>query len=99
MFTCCCLQLSYAANVSEGAAVGDAVARVAAKDRDSGHLGAVRYAIVAERNAEGAVPFAIGEESGVIVLREKLDYERRKEYTFKVYGSYSNPVVYGNSCR
>ncbi|KAJ7327360.1 condensed mesenchymal cell proliferation [Desmophyllum pertusum] len=72
---------SFFVNVPEKQAVGSVVTTVTAKDIDAGQNGRVRYTI--DQGNSGKV-FEINVTSGVIVLRKRLDFERRSKYQLRV---------------
>ncbi|XP_075056154.1 protocadherin Fat 4 [Mixophyes fleayi] len=68
----------YQARVEEDAPVGSSVLKVEATDRDDGDNAAIMYQL-----AEGT-PFQIDPESGLVTIREPLDYESRRQYTLSI---------------
>uniref|UniRef100_A0A8B9M7I5 Cadherin domain-containing protein n=1 Tax=Accipiter nisus TaxID=211598 RepID=A0A8B9M7I5_9AVES len=70
-------QTLYQARVPEDAPVGASVLQVAAADADEGD-GA------GGGEGAGSLPFEVDPESGVIRIRERLDYETRQQYSLTV---------------
>ncbi|XP_018106636.1 protocadherin Fat 4 [Xenopus laevis] len=68
----------YQAKIEEDSPVGSSVLKVEATDRDEGPNAAIRYQL-----AEGT-PFQIDPESGLVTIREPLDYESRRQYTLSI---------------
>lgn len=68
----------YQAKIEEDAPIGSSVLKVEATDRDEGDNGAIIYQLV-----EGT-PFQIDPESGLVTIREPLDYESRRQYTLSI---------------
>ncbi|XP_053317380.1 protocadherin Fat 4 [Spea bombifrons] len=68
----------YQAKVEEDAPVGSSVLKLEAIDRDEGLNAAIRYQL-----AEGT-PFQIDPESGLVTIREPLDYESRRQYILSI---------------
>ncbi|XP_049763937.1 protein dachsous-like, partial [Schistocerca cancellata] len=85
------LRAAYAANVSEDAAVGAFVARVAARGGGGGG-GNVTYEIPAGVADDR---FAVDARTGVVRLRAALDREQRASYTLPVYASAAAPGAAG----
>uniref|UniRef100_A0A8D2JBT4 FAT atypical cadherin 4 n=1 Tax=Varanus komodoensis TaxID=61221 RepID=A0A8D2JBT4_VARKO len=81
-------QTLYQARVPEDAPVGASVLQVTATDADEGTNADIRYRLEGAENAggEGAMvlPFEVDPESGVIRIREPLDYESRRQYSLTV---------------
>ncbi|XP_048189325.1 protocadherin Fat 4 [Perognathus longimembris pacificus] len=65
----------YRAGVPEDAAVGSSVLQVAAADADEGSNADIRY-----RLQDEGTPFHMDPESGLITVREPLDFEARRQY-------------------
>ncbi|XP_062375049.1 cadherin-23 [Sardina pilchardus] len=86
------LNLPYNTSVSEGAAVHTSVARVRAKDADSGRNALLTFNITAG-NRDGA--FYINETTGVVQVNRPLDRERIDEYrlTITVKDNPENPRI------
>ncbi|XP_068136139.1 protocadherin Fat 4 [Hyperolius riggenbachi] len=68
----------YQTKIEEDAPVGSSVLKVEASDRDEGDNAAIMYQL-----AEGT-PFQIDPESGLVTIREPLDYESRRQYTLSI---------------
>ncbi|XP_019377369.1 PREDICTED: protocadherin Fat 4, partial [Gavialis gangeticus] len=81
-------QALYQARVPEDAPVGASVLQVAAADADEGTNADIRYYLEGAEGGggEGAgnIPFEVDPESGVIRIREPLDYEIRRQYSLTV---------------
>ncbi|XP_014378445.1 protocadherin Fat 4 [Alligator sinensis] len=81
-------QALYQARVPEDAPVGASVLQVAATDADEGTNADIRYCLEGAEGGggEGAgnIPFEVDPESGVIRIREPLDYEIRRQYSLTV---------------
>ncbi|XP_027861757.1 cadherin-23 isoform X2 [Xiphophorus couchianus] len=75
------LNLPYNTSVSEGAAIHTSVARVQARDADSGRNALLTYNITAG-NPSGA--FYINDTSGVVQVNRPLDRELVAEYTLTI---------------
>ncbi|XP_075932650.1 cadherin-23 isoform X2 [Anarhichas minor] len=75
------LNLPYNTNVSEGATIHTSVARVQARDADSGRNALLTYNITAG-NQDGA--FYINDTTGVVQVNRPLDRERVAEYTLTI---------------
>ncbi|XP_055990500.1 protocadherin Fat 4 [Sorex fumeus] len=69
----------YEARVPEDAPPGASVLRVAAADADEGANAAVRYRL----QDEGS-PFQVDPETGLVTVREPLDFEARRQYALTV---------------
>uniref|UniRef100_A0A8C5M2M9 Cadherin domain-containing protein n=1 Tax=Leptobrachium leishanense TaxID=445787 RepID=A0A8C5M2M9_9ANUR len=82
----------YQAKVEEDAPVGSSVLKVEATDRDEGANAAIRYQL-----AEGT-PFQIDPESGLVTIREPLDYESRRQYILSIQAKdLGNPPLTGRA--
>uniref|UniRef100_A0A8B9RRG5 Cadherin domain-containing protein n=1 Tax=Accipiter nisus TaxID=211598 RepID=A0A8B9RRG5_9AVES len=82
-------QTLYQARVPEDAPVGASVLQVAAADADEGTNADIRYRLEGGDGAgggegAGSLPFEVDPESGVIRIRERLDYETRQQYSLTV---------------
>ncbi|XP_028600415.2 protocadherin Fat 4 [Podarcis muralis] len=81
-------QTLYQARVPEDAPVGASVLQVTAADADEGTNADIRYRLEGTESAAGdgtgALPFEVDPESGVIRIREVLDYESRRQYSLTV---------------
>ncbi|XP_062839712.1 protocadherin Fat 4 [Anolis carolinensis] len=81
-------QTLYQARVPEDAPVGASVLQVTAADADEGTNADIRYRLEGAESAgvdgAGALPFEVDPESGVIRIREALDYELRRQYSLTV---------------
>nr|KAF6346486.1 FAT atypical cadherin 4 [Pipistrellus kuhlii] len=69
----------YQAGVPEDAAVGASVLQVAAADADEGTNADIRY-----RLQDEGTPFQMDPETGLITVREPLDFEARRQYSLTV---------------
>uniref|UniRef100_A0A8D0QTT7 Protocadherin Fat 4 n=1 Tax=Sus scrofa TaxID=9823 RepID=A0A8D0QTT7_PIG len=69
----------YQAGVPEDATVGSSVLQVAAADADEGTNADIRY-----RLQDEGTPFQMDPETGLITVREPLDYEARRQYSLTV---------------
>ncbi|XP_042548928.1 protocadherin Fat 4, partial [Dipodomys spectabilis] len=69
----------YQAGVPEDAAVGSSVLQVAAADADEGTNADIRY-----RLQDEGTPFQMDPETGLITVREPLDFEARRQYALTV---------------
>ncbi|XP_038648330.1 protocadherin Fat 4 isoform X2 [Scyliorhinus canicula] len=74
-------QAHYQGSVAEDVAVGFSVLRVTASDRDQGANGDVAYSL------DEGTPFAIEPLSGVVTVREALDYETKRQYSLVIRAS------------
>ncbi|KAM4706620.1 protocadherin Fat 4-like [Discoglossus pictus] len=82
----------FQARIEEDAPVGSSVLKVDATDRDEGANAAIRYHL-----AEGT-PFQIDPESGLVTIREPLDYESRRQYTLSIQaGDLGTPPLTGRA--
>ncbi|XP_062429972.1 protocadherin Fat 4 [Rhea pennata] len=81
-------QTLYQARVPEDAPVGASVLHVAAADADEGTNADIRYRLEGGDGGGGegvgSLPFEVDPESGVIRIREPLDYEARQQYSLTV---------------
>ncbi|NWI10973.1 FAT4 protein, partial [Crypturellus soui] len=81
-------QTLYQARVPEDAPVGASVLQVAAADADEGTNADIRYRLEGGDGGGGegaaSLPFEVDPESGVIRIREPLDYEARQQYSLTV---------------
>ncbi|NXD12804.1 FAT4 protein, partial [Nothocercus nigrocapillus] len=81
-------QTLYQARVPEDAPVGASVLQVAAADADEGTNADIRYRLEGGDGSGGegaaSLPFEVDPESGVIRIREPLDYEARQQYSLTV---------------
>ncbi|KAK2546147.1 hypothetical protein Q9966_000616 [Columba livia] len=82
-------QTLYQARVPEDAPVGASVLQVAAADADEGTNADIRYRLEGGDGGgggegAGSLPFEVDPESGVIRIRECLDYEMRQQYSLTV---------------
>uniref|UniRef100_A0A663MI09 Protocadherin Fat 4 n=1 Tax=Athene cunicularia TaxID=194338 RepID=A0A663MI09_ATHCN len=82
-------QTLYQARVPEDAPVGASVLQVAAADADEGTNADIRYRLEGGDGGgggegAGSLPFEVDPESGVIRIREHLDYEMRQQYSLTV---------------
>ncbi|XP_037320872.2 cadherin-23 [Pungitius pungitius] len=75
------LNMPYNTSVSEGAAIHTLVARVQARDADSGRNALLTYNITAG-NQDGA--FYVNDTTGVVQVNRPLDRERVAEYTLTI---------------
>ncbi|XP_072481071.1 protocadherin Fat 4 isoform X1 [Notamacropus eugenii] len=66
----------YQAGVPEDAVVGSSVLQVSAADADEGTNADIRYQL-----QEDGGPFHMDPETGLITVREPLDYEARRQYS------------------
>uniref|UniRef100_A0A2K5XDI8 Protocadherin Fat 4 n=1 Tax=Mandrillus leucophaeus TaxID=9568 RepID=A0A2K5XDI8_MANLE len=69
----------YQAGVPEDAVVGSSVLQVAAADADEGTNADIRY-----RLQDEGTPFQMDPETGLITVREPLDFEARRQYSLTV---------------
>uniref|UniRef100_A0A2I3HFW5 Protocadherin Fat 4 n=1 Tax=Nomascus leucogenys TaxID=61853 RepID=A0A2I3HFW5_NOMLE len=69
----------YQAGVTEDAVVGSSVLQVAAADADEGTNADIRY-----RLQDEGTPFQMDPETGIITVREPLDFEARRQYSLTV---------------
>uniref|UniRef100_A0A8C3SY76 FAT atypical cadherin 4 n=1 Tax=Chelydra serpentina TaxID=8475 RepID=A0A8C3SY76_CHESE len=81
-------QALYQARVPEDAPVGASVLQVAAADADEGTNADIHYRLEGTEGGggegAGGIPFEVDPESGVIRIREPLDYETRRQYSLTV---------------
>ncbi|KAB5554191.1 hypothetical protein PHYPO_G00047350 [Pangasianodon hypophthalmus] len=71
----------YQTSVFEDAAVGSSVLQVAATDQDEGANADIRYFL------DEGTPFQIDPKTGTIIIKESLDYESKKEYSFTIHAT------------
>ncbi|XP_043921260.1 cadherin-10-like [Protopterus annectens] len=75
----------YQFNVPESIPVGSAVGRIKANDADIGENAEVHYTII---EGDGGNKFYMrtdkGNQEGVIIVKEPLDFESKKSYTLKI---------------
>lgn len=69
----------YQNSVFEDAAVGSSVLQVTAEDLDEGANADIRYFL------EEGTPFAIDPKTGIITIKEALDYESRRQYSLTIH--------------
>ena len=73
------LQPTYSVAVLENATVGSEILAVSARDADSGSNAILTYSL------QTMIPeFSINSVSGVLLLSQSLDYERKRSYTVRV---------------
>ncbi|XP_072522768.1 cadherin-20-like [Salminus brasiliensis] len=81
-------QKLYQMSVSESSPVGSVVGRIQAKDHDVGINAEMKYTII---DGDGRDSFDISTDAsnlyGVITIKKRLDFERKRSYTLKVEGS------------
>uniref|UniRef100_A0A8C5TKI6 FAT atypical cadherin 4 n=1 Tax=Malurus cyaneus samueli TaxID=2593467 RepID=A0A8C5TKI6_9PASS len=84
-------QTLYQARVPEDVPVGASVLQVTAADADEGTNADIRYRLEGgdgsgsgAGDGAGSLPFEVDPESGVIRIRERLDYEMRQQYSLTV---------------
>ncbi|NXT97574.1 FAT4 protein, partial [Buphagus erythrorhynchus] len=82
-------QTLYQARVPEDAPVGASVLQVTAADADEGTNADIRYRLEGgdgsgAGDGAGSLPFEVDPESGVIRIRERLDYEVQQQYSLTV---------------
>ncbi|XP_078532937.1 protocadherin Fat 4 [Lissotriton helveticus] len=73
----------YRVEVAEDAAPGSSLLLVSASDPDEGSNADVRYEL-AEEGGGGGGPFALDPVSGVLTLRESLDFEAQRQYSLSL---------------
>lgn len=71
----------YQVSVFEDATLGSNVLQVSASDQDDGANADVRYFL------DEGVPFQIDPKAGTITIKEALNYESKKEYSFTVHAT------------
>lgn len=71
----------YQTSVFEDAAVGSSVLQVVATDQDEGANADIRYFL------DEGTPFQIDPKAGTIIIKEALDYESKKEYSFTIHAT------------
>ncbi|XP_039872158.1 protocadherin beta-16-like [Simochromis diagramma] len=76
-----CSKPEYTESVKENAAIGTVITTVSATDMDKGNNGKIAYAI--PKSAASNL-FDIDPESGVLALKGKIDYEKRRVYEIDV---------------
>lgn len=81
-------QTEYVVNVSESFEVGKPIVRVSAIDKDVGENSKITYDITSGNDHE---VFALDSETGVISLRESLDYDTVSNYRFIVRATDGSP--------
>ena len=72
---------SYEFFINEDRSPNEEIGSVSAEDLDNGVNGSVKYSI------DVSLPFAINDDTGVIVLSNSLDHETDPEYVFTVFAS------------
>ncbi|XP_034298784.1 protocadherin Fat 4 [Pantherophis guttatus] len=81
-------QTLYQARVPEDAPVGASVLQVTAADADEGTNADIQYRLERAESTggdgSGMLPFEVDPESGVIRIREVLDYESQRQYSLTV---------------
>ncbi|KAK7075982.1 calcium ion binding [Halocaridina rubra] len=80
-------QSEYTVTISESLGVGSSVQQVLASDNDDGDNALLKYDITSGNDEQ---VFALDSETGIISLRESLDYDSVTEYRFIVRASDSN---------
>ena len=78
------INTSYEFRVKESMVPNSVIAQVKATDEDSGLNGQISYSFGSRTLASFGDVFKIQENSGFIVLKQKLDYEKVKEYHLTV---------------
>ncbi|XP_021925581.1 cadherin-87A isoform X2 [Zootermopsis nevadensis] len=85
---------SYVASVQEDAAVGTSVEQVTATDADSGVNAEIKYRI----QKGGFEDFKIDEETGVVAIANKLDFDHRSTYNIEIIAvDGGSPVLTGTA--
>nr|XP_029518058.1 protocadherin Fat 4 [Oncorhynchus nerka] len=69
----------YQTNVFEDTAVGSSVLQITASDQDEGANADIRYFL------DEGTPFQIDPKAGTIIIKERLDYEIKKEYAMTIH--------------
>ncbi|CDQ67310.1 unnamed protein product [Oncorhynchus mykiss] len=69
----------YQTSVFEDTAVGSSVLQITASDRDEGANADIRYFL------DEGTPFQIDPKAGTVIIKESLDYERKKEYSLTIH--------------
>ncbi|KAF0309990.1 Protein dachsous [Amphibalanus amphitrite] len=82
-------QTEYTAVISEQTQVGAEVLRVFATDRDAGENSAVVYDITSGNEQQA---FALDGDTGVVRLRQRLDFDRLSEYRLVVRATDRDPA-------
>ena len=72
---------TYSTTVLENATIGQNILHTMAFDTDEGLNGVIRYTIV---SGDKTSDFTIGEYSGVIKVKKKLDFERKNAYQLTI---------------
>ena len=75
------VQRVFHANISENAAIKTSVLVLRAVDKDTGSNAKLRYKILQRRKHK---TFDLVEDTGVLRVAHRLDYESRKKYHFRV---------------
>uniref|UniRef100_A0A4W5Q735 Si:dkey-1m11.6 n=1 Tax=Hucho hucho TaxID=62062 RepID=A0A4W5Q735_9TELE len=68
-------------SVPEDLPVGSVIGKVQAEDRDDGVNGVLSYSITSGNKYS---PFSLGQRSGLIILVERLDYEKQGVYRIQI---------------
>ena len=76
--------LKYTATVSEAVPIGTSILTVAAKDEDSDVNAMIRYQLKNSAEFNDSSHFHIDQTRGVILVKQKLDHERRTRLRFLV---------------
>ncbi|GFG39325.1 hypothetical protein Cfor_05830, partial [Coptotermes formosanus] len=85
---------SYVASVQEDTAVGTSVEQVLATDADSGVNAQIKYRI----QKGGFEDFHIDDETGVVTIANKLDFDRRSTYNIEIIAvDGGSPVLTGTT--
>ncbi|XP_062874781.1 protocadherin Fat 4 [Trichomycterus rosablanca] len=71
----------YQTSVFEDAAIGSGVLQVTAADQDEGANADIRYFL------DEGTPFQIDPKAGTITIKEALNYESKKEYSFTIHAT------------
>ncbi|KAK5864404.1 hypothetical protein PBY51_015650 [Eleginops maclovinus] len=72
-------QDQYQTSVFEDATVGSSILQITASDQDEGANSEIRYFL------DEGTPFQIDPKAGIIIIKESLDYESKKEYSLTIH--------------
>ena len=75
---------SYNVDIYENTSISSTILTLTAKDADSAQNGQVGYKFLYNVNQNTKKIFLINEDSGEIILKKKIDYEKKSKYSFKV---------------
>ena len=74
----------YTVNISETFAVNQSIVQVEAQDADSGIFGQIQYSFAPLTQSLFGSMFEVSTETGIVILKEHLDYEKTKTYSLDI---------------